>query len=347
MKIIDAHTHIRNAGDGAPYLYDLLKVNGVDMVNVLSLQAWGEINQNAATALVKLLHPDITYTFGGLDYVTGRDFREQAELLYTLGYDGIKMIEGKPTTRKKLNIPLDDASYDPYYSFLEENQFPVLMHIADPPTFWDISEIPAWAKEMGWFYDDSFIPFKQYYCEMENVLSKHPKLPLILAHFYFLSHDIQQAQKILDDHPCVRFDITAGIEMYENFSADPATWREFFIKNSDRILYGTDSTDDPPEKGNDEISISAHGKMEIDFLRTDSDILHFGMIIRGLGLPDEVQSKILNTNFTDLVGDIPKVMDVPALIKEAEYLKDFMDKDKAKVQDNIINQLKIIKQEIK
>ena len=341
MKIIDAHTHIRFSHEGSPHLYKLMARNGVDMVNTLSAQCGGNLSQNAMGALNKLRHPKTAYAFGGLDYATGKDFLSQVQTLYDTGFDGMKMLEGKPTIRKKLGIALDDAKYEPFYSFLEEKRFPVLMHIADPPSFWDKGQIPSWALEQGWFYDESFVPYNQFYLEINNVLKKHPDLPVILAHFYFLSQDIEKAGELLDNHPSVCIDITAGIEMYENFSKDPAMWREFFIKHSHRIIYGTDYTDDPPEEDDSLIALNAHGKMEIEFIQSEKAFTHYNMTIRGLGLPENVQENIFYNNFTRLAGETPKPVDAEMAVKNAEYTLGFIkDGDQRGVMGEVIKQMK-------
>ena len=324
MKIFDAHTHVRFGKEGFEPLYRVAKRLNYDKINILSCQCDGDLLQNLSCAVCKIRYPQMTYAFGGLDYVTGRDFLTQARSLREMGFDGVKMLEGKPATRKKLQIPLDDERYDPLYSFLEETQFPVLMHVADPGTFWDRDRIPDWAVERGWYYDESFVPYAQYYTEVENVLRKHPRLHAIFAHFFFLSEEPSHAQTFLDTHPNVSLDITAGIEMYENFSEDPALWREFFIRNADRIIFGTDSTDMPPPTDPDVMAIDQHNEMELRFLQTDGVILHYDMKLHGLGLPESVREKILYRNFIAYVGDKPKQVNKDILRREAESLRAFI-----------------------
>ena len=343
MKIIDAHTHIYRAEEGSPNLYALLDRLGIDKVNTASLQCSGDLTQNTAVALGKLRHPGITYAFAGLDHVTGRDFLSQVKQYHAAGYDGMKMLEGKPTTRKMLGLALDDPSLDPFYSFLEEKRFPLLMHVADPPTFWDKKLVPDWALKNGWFYDDSHVPYAQYYKEVENLLAKHPSLRAIFAHFYFLSGEIGQAQKFLDDHPSVFIDVTSGVEMYENFSKDPALWRAFFIKNQGRIIYGTDTTDGEVKAVGEGVALNGHAGMELDFLRTDRVFDHYGMTMRGLGLPVQAQEKILYANFVSLAGDTPRQINTAAVLKEAGFLRGYIkDAESLRKMDEMVRQLKSV-----
>lgn len=321
MRIIDSHVHIRGIADGHEPLYGLAGRLGYEKLAVMSLQCYEPL-QNTAVALCKLGRPEMTYAFGGLDYITGRDFEAQAENLRAMGYDGVKMLEGKPTTRRLLKKALDDPEYDAFFTYLEDTGFPVVMHVADPDTFWDKNRAPRWAVEQGWLYDEKDQPYEQYYIEVENLLAGHPRLKAIFAHFFFLSWNAERAQRFLDEHPSVFIDITAGIEMYENFSLDPPFWRGFFTANKDRIIFGTDSTDELPD--DTAISINGYAQMEIEFLRYDRPIEIYGMKLHGLGLPDDTCERIFAKNFIGLAGGKPRPMDRVALKKEAELLRNSM-----------------------
>ena len=340
MRIIDSHVHLRSAATGHNALYKLAGRLGYEKLALMSLQCYDPV-QNMACALCKLQNIKNTYAFAGLDYVTGRDFRAQVENIFALGFDGVKMLEGKPTTRRLINRALDNTEYDGFYDFLEEKAFPVTLHVADPDTFWDAARAPHWAVEHGWLYNENDAPYEQYYTEVENMLRKHPKLKATFAHFFFLSWDAARAQRFLDEHPSVSIDITAGIEMYENFSKDPAFWREFFIKNQDRIIFGTDSSDEEPSE--DAISLNGYAGMEIEFLSHSREIEIYGMKLNGIGLPEDARGKILAGNFAELVGNPPKKMDAAALIKEAEYMKGHLKKkDDIEKMDKIIDGLRAV-----
>ncbi|MCL2664129.1 MAG: amidohydrolase [Defluviitaleaceae bacterium] len=327
VKIIDSHVHIRSRTDGHAPLFELAERLGYTRLAVMSLQCLNP-SQNTVAAALKLSKPGFVYAFGGLDYVSGRDFRTQAENIYAMGFDGVKMLEGKPTVRRSLKMPLDSPDYDGFYSFLEEKGFPVVMHVADPDTFWDEKRAPEFAAERGWLYGADDVPYERYYAETEKLLGRYPRLRVIFAHFYFLSWDAERAQKFLDRHPNVYFDVTAGIEMYENFSLDPAFWRGFFVKNKDRIIFGTDSSDEKPSA--DTVSLNGYAGMEIEFLKNDGPVEVYGMKLHGLGLPEDAQAAIFAENFLRLAGD-PRTPDIAALKKEAEYLSKYADAEQKAV----------------
>jgi hypothetical protein len=264
--------------------------------------------------------------------------------MMNMGFDGVKMLEGKPTTRRMLGKALSDPEYYAFFEYMEEMSVPAVLHIADPPEFWDENKAPSWAVKHGWCYDETDVPYSQYYEEVDKVLTMFPKLRAIFAHFYFLSDNPEKAQQFLDDHPSVFVDVTAGIEMYENFSKDPAYWREFFIKNDRRIIFGTDSTDiadrSNDSDSDDEVDVSGYAAMEIEFLRSDNMIDIFGKKIKGINLPEDSQKRIFSENFYDLVGNKPKELNIPALKKEAVLIRDYLKSDEDKeTLDYIVSML--------
>ena len=98
--------------------------------------------------------------------------------------------------------------------------------------------------ERGWCYaGKGFESYEDLHRETLELLDKHPKLNAILAHFFFLSDDMAEAERIMEKYPNVYFDITPGTEMYENFAKYTDSWREFFIKYQERIIFGTDADD--------------------------------------------------------------------------------------------------------
>lgn len=341
MKIFDMHVHCFNMPNNIKVLYETADQMGFEKINVMAAPPYFGITQNIQVMYCKAYEPLRTYCFGGLEYETGRSFLEQAKILHSMGADGFKSIEGKPGIRKELGIALDDAVYDDFYNYLAEQKLPILMHIADPPEFWDYDKMPQWAKDSNSFYDESFVSYAQFYDEVEGLLKKHPKLNVILAHFYFLSNDMPKAEYILETYPNVVFDLTAGTEMYTNFSKDIAGWRKFFEKYQDRILFGTDSTDDNSEEGTRNRDII--NNMEVKFLQTDEKIEAWDLDIKGLGLNKAVQQKIFYDNVHRLVKPKPTALNFPVVYKEIDYLIDFCEKHK---RDADVETLNILKQKI-
>ncbi len=181
------------------------------------------------------------YAFGGLfHHFDSRDtasgFLAQAEEMFDTGFDGVKLLLGKPELRKRLGVPLDDPLFDPFYRFCEDKAFPVTLHLGDPAAYW----LP-WDNGHAPNYDASFPTLEGLRAETEGILRRHPRLDLVLCHFYFIADDVDAADRFLTRYPNAKFDLTPGSEMYAGFSRRPDEWRDFFRRYRTRILFGTDA----------------------------------------------------------------------------------------------------------
>jgi hypothetical protein len=251
---------------------------------------------------------------------------EQVETFAKLGCEGIKMIEGKPTSRQKMDIPVTDAYFGEYWSKVEELGVPIVWHVNDPEEFWDPERLPVWAKERNWGYGPEDVQKEELYAEVDEVLGRHPALKIILAHFYFLSADLPRAKRFLDEHPTVSFDLTPGIEMLYNLSRDPDASRAFFSAYADRIVFGTDlSSSLTVDEGRFRAGIVYRWlESEDTFCVPNGADFLLGSpqegVIRGLALPDDLLARIYGRNFARLAGETPRLLNVSLAIQECERL---------------------------
>ncbi len=324
VKIQDIHTH--------PYFYskipqikEMADYFEMEHYNVLSLSSHLTrfITSNLACMLVKLQSEGRGYAFGSVMYpeiggLPGKELLAQAERMLSIGFDGIKCLEGKPTSRKRIGVPLDGPEYEPMYKFLEKNDVPVLYHLNDPAEFWDKDKIPDWAVAEDWCYFDGTYPTKREIEEEAlNILRKHPKLRVIYAHMFFMSDDYDRAVKCLEEFPNLNYDICPGIEMYTNFLKDKKKWHDFFEKYSTRIFYGTDTVYSTwKDKVEEILSYLGDGK-KADTLTGKKE---------GLGLDDKAIADIMGGNFSRFIVKPPSKVDVPAVIEFAEEMRAITDK---------------------
>lgn len=332
---IDCHMHL-HALDGAGALMAQRERLGLERINILSLLCRRTVNGNPAALAVKAANPDACYVFAALDHAAafsdGRiqtpSLAEQVDRLRALGADGIKMLENKPTTRCFLDIPVDSEYFEPYFARLEETGFPVLWHVADPEEFWDPRRIPAWAREKGWGYDDTFIAKETLYTEVERVLTRHPRLRIVFAHVYFLSADLERAARLLDTFPGVHLDLAPGIELLYNLSINVDATRAFFANYADRILFGTDvSSEQTPDEADIRTGLLKRWLATDETYRVPAgaDFL-LGPpedgLIRGLALPEAVLARIFHDNFVRLAGPRPAEVDRKAAGEECSRIAD-------------------------
>ena len=336
-QIVDCHVHFGDVED-ADLILSIMRDAGFKRMNLLSIISPVRVNFNPEDMYMKAAYPDLFYIFGGLDYSStllglGKaepSLTEQVDTLIKIGFDGVKMVEGKPIARKLLGKPFDSDFYKEYFEHLEALQFPLLFHVNDPEEFWDPEKIPEWAKQRNWYYDETYPTKEDLYTEVENVLENCPKLKVIFAHFYFLSGDLERASSLLDNYKNVHLDITPGSEMYYDFSDKREEWRDFFIRYQDRILYGTDINN-----GMTLEQAVNHANRIRRFLETE-DPLRWGTYpgrrepLIGLKLPDHVTRKIYFENFERIVGEKPKPLDLEEAIKECERLAGLVSKLRVK-----------------
>jgi predicted TIM-barrel fold metal-dependent hydrolase len=326
--LIDAHVHMGSITTEG-HILGVLEATDIDKMGLVSIQNPAAGSGLPQSLAMKARHPDTFYVFAGLNHATalshGRvaapSLADQVDAFIAAGCDGIKMIEGKPTSRQIMDIPVTAPYFAEYWARVAEVGLPIVWHVNDPEEFWDPDALPAWARERGWGYGPGDVRKEQLYAEVDEVLALHPELPIIFAHFYFLSADLHRAASFLDAHPTVCFDLTPGVEMLHNLSRNVEASRDFFIRYADRIVYGTDIA-----SGNTLIEAQMRAGLVFRWLESQdtfrvpetADFL-LGKPedgeIRGLALPDQVLRKIYHDNITRLAGTSPRQVDVPRAIE--------------------------------
>lgn len=315
---LDCHVHVLGGGtEEARLLSAEERGRGYAASNFLSVEGMGDAAQNALAVYYKLIDPE-NYAFGGMHYRFSYDFGEEAKKLYAIGLDGIKMIENKPTERKRLGYAQDDSRYDTLYEVLRELDMPLLAHVGDPAEFWDRDRIPPWALDAGYFYGGGDYPgYEDLLGETGRMLENHPGLRVCFAHFLFLADNHDRLCGLLERYPGMYLDITAGTEMYFSFTRNPDLWKAFFLRYQDRILFGTDNCN--VSSGEEAYNMEVVNSMEKAFLQRDETFAVWDKQVRGIGLPEPVRKKIAVDNFRNFAGARPRNVDCAAA---ASYLQE-------------------------
>ena len=317
FPIVDGHVHFVHP-ERMDDILALLEQVGCVRANLVCIPNPDATNHNPAALYFKECHPDRVYLSGALDYtplLTAPDrapalLARQVAALKAQGFDGLKLIEGKPQVRKLLPYPLDGPLYAELWAALEQEQFPVVFHVADPDEFWDAERCPSWARKSGWDYSGGSYPTKEsLYTEVDHILARHPRLKITFAHFYFLSADLARAARFLDAHPAVCFDLAPHVDMYRDFSHAPDAARDFFLRYQDRIIYGTDLDTRTLQRGAAGTQLALHlawliraflekaGPFIVPDTPDDGEKRY-----HGLGLPREMLEKIYHVNYERCCG---------------------------------------------
>lgn len=277
-----------------------------------------------AYALAGLIHPD-DYT--NIKKVSD-DFLKQVKRYYEMGFDGMKMLEGYPTFIKYTGISLDSPIYDKFYDFCEKNNFPIVMHIANPDENWDLSTASKEALQQGRVYDNSFPSKQEITKQMFGVLKKFPNLHLTLAHMGFFSNHYEEAIKFMS-YPNTRLDVTPGGEQLINMSNHWDKWSCFFNHYQDRILYGSDYY--PFEKNKYWlIAVNRRPVFLRNYFETDSEHDYLGTTFKGVNLDKNILDKIYMENALVLYQEPRKIntkivlmdLEKAKTTSDAKYLKD-------------------------
>lgn len=322
-KIIDTHMHIETWRNEEGSFIDCFEghreQSGLRSLNICAIPTKERVVcNNIMVALYKLAHPN-TYIHGSVDHIhspmtedmpEGMDLVTQYRELMAIGFDGIKMLEGKPIYHKTIGGDLNHPSLLRLYAEMEKDGTHIVFHINDPVEFWDRNKVPADLVEKGWFYGDgTYATHEELYEQAEKVFAAYPKLCITLAHLYFCGETPEKLVALFEKYPNLCVDLTPGCEMYHSFEAHHDYYRDFFAKYSDRVMLGTDGT----------FPWLTHTHVWcMDVLyrfiaTTDARMAFDDAILTGIALTGEAKENILYRNFERRVGESPKAIHRDAL----------------------------------
>lgn len=194
-------------------------------------------------------------------------------------------------------VAVDDPRLDPIWAKCGELGIPVLIHTADPKSFWDPFDEnnERWLElktHPGRRMGESETNFEQLIKEQHNIFRRHPKTKFINAHMGWYPNDLKKLGQLLDEMPNMYVEIGAVIA---ELGRQPREANKFMIKYQDRVLFGKDSW--VPEEYETYFRV----------LETEDDYFpyhkryHAFWRMYGLGLPDEVLKKIYYKNALKLL----------------------------------------------
>jgi hypothetical protein len=196
---------------------------------------------------------------------------------------------------------IDNPRLEPVFQALEDNELPLLIHVADPDTYFDLHYQDA--SKYGTKEDNL--------SQLETVLERHTKVVFQIPHFGAQPeiHRLPNLASWLDRFPNVILDTASSRWMARELSKDVQKARAFLVKYSDRILFGTDLS---ANRGNMEYfgerylaqrilwETNVQGK-PLPF--EDADTKDFGgTFINGLDLPLSVLRKLYWKNAIRVYG---------------------------------------------
>jgi hypothetical protein len=127
---------------------------------------------------------------------------------------------------------INHPKLDPIFQTLEDNGIPLIIHMGDPDTYY--------ASQ----YQDSekYGTKDEHLNQIEEVFSRHPKLQFQIPHFGAQPeiHRLPDLARWMEKFPNVVVDTASSRWMARELSKGAKKAREFMLKYSDRVLFGTD-----------------------------------------------------------------------------------------------------------
>jgi predicted TIM-barrel fold metal-dependent hydrolase len=139
-------------------------------------------------------------------------------------------------------LRIDDERFAPIFDECGKLGFPVMFHTADPSAFFEPIDAgnercEELAAHPDWGFSTSPVPKRSLLEQRNRVIARHPGTTFVGAHCAESSEDLAYLAEQMDALPNLLIDISARTP---ELGRQPYTARTFFLKYSDRILFGTD-----------------------------------------------------------------------------------------------------------
>ena len=311
FPFIDIHSHQRDMSPEAlkRMIKDMDALNEGLMVN---LSGGSGERVKSMVESINANYPSRFAVFANVDFdgVGKPDWAEKAvnqlEEDVNVGAKGLKIYKSLGLRYKDTDgnrVSVDDPRLDPIWAKCGELGIPVLIHTADPKSFWD----PMDGDNERWLElktrprrkrsDTDPAPWQTLIDEQHRMFKKHPNTNFINAHMGWYANNLGRLGELMDEIPNMYVGIGAVIA---ELGRQPKNANAFFEKYQDRILFGKDSW--KPEEFPTYFRV----------LETDDEYFpyykkyHAFWSMYGLGLSDEILKKVYYKNALKLLGDIDK-----------------------------------------
>lgn len=309
FPFIDIHSHQSRMGTQnlSDLIADMDKMNMGVMVN---LSGGSGTRLRAMLKNVNDNYPNRFVVFANVDFSKvgssnwGAKAAEQLEADVQAGAKGLKIFKSLGLRNKDIDgkrIAVDDPRLDPIWAKCGELGIPVLIHSADPKSFWD----PMDADNERWLELKTRprrkrsatdpAPWEQIISEQHRMFKKHSNTQFVNAHMGWYANNLDKLGKLLDEIPNMNVGIGAIIA---ELGRQPRRAKAFFIKYQDRILFGKDSW--KPEEFPTYFRVLETADEYFPYYKK----YHAFWSMYGLNLPDEVLKKVYHGNALRLLKGV-------------------------------------------
>lgn len=259
FPVIDVHQHVNDAYDwpGEEKKNPAAVVRMMDQLNlrrmVILTGQWGGKLEKVLDTMVKP-YPGRFQVYTQVDWSRidepdfGAKMAAQIRDGVARGARGLKVMKDLGLGAKEKSgklLAVDDRRLDPIWEECGKLGIPVSIHLADPEAFFhptdrfneryeELIHHPDWS----FCCPPRFPAFEEILAARDRVLARHPKTTFVLLHVGHWPENLDAVEATLRKYPntCVEL----GAREAE-LGRQPRRAREFFLKNADRIMFGTDA----------------------------------------------------------------------------------------------------------
>lgn len=313
FPFIDVHGHQYRmpTQDLAPVVADMDKLNMGIMVN-LSGRTGDELIQSVNNIATNFPGRFVVFANINFEGAGSEGWIEkmvaQLEQDVKNGARGLKVYKSLGLRNKDAQgnrLAIDDTRLDPIWAKCGELGIPVLIHSADPASFWDEFD----GDNERWLElkthprrkrsDTDPAPFQQIMNEQYSMFKKHPKTTFISAHMSWLANDLGRLGELFDEMPNMNVGIGAIIA---ELGRQPRFAKTFITKYQDRVLFGKDSW--KPEEFPTYFRVLESADEYFPYHKK----YHAYWAMYGLDLSDEVLKKVYYKNALRIVPGLDKTL---------------------------------------
>lgn len=311
FKFIDVHSHhFRMETQDLSEL--IASMDAINMGVMVNLSGGSGAGLRAKLANVNANYPNRFVIFANVDFSDvgnhgwGERAASQLEADVKAGAKGLKIYKSLGLRNKDVNgdrIAIDDSRLNPIWEKCAELGIPVLIHAADPKSFWDPMdntnerwlELKTRPRRKRSATDPA--PWQQIIDEQHRMFKNNPNTKFINAHMGWYANDLDRLGVLLDEMPNMSVGIGAIIA---ELGRQPRRANTFFIKYQDRILFGKDSW--KPEEFPTYFRVLETADEYFPYYKK----YHAFWAMYGLDLPDEVLKKVYYKNALNLIPGLDR-----------------------------------------
>ena len=253
FPFIDVHSHQRPNLTPADVDAIIREMDAMNMAVMVNLSGGSGERLAGVVRTLKERYPNRFVVFANLNFSGiddpqwGANAAAQLERDVAAGAQGLKIFKNlgmSVVDGAGKRVATDDPRLDPVWAKAGELGIPVLIHTAEPATFFE----PADEHNERWLElklhpdrarpADTYPSWETLMQEQWNVFRKHRGTNFIAAHFSWLAGDLTRLGTLLDEMPNMYVEMGAVLA---ELGRQPRFARAFFERYPDRILMGKDS----------------------------------------------------------------------------------------------------------